>query len=129
VTRVATDACYGGSRPVGPSVRDLATALAHQGHMTHTRPVPVHIGGYRGLYVRTTAPRNLDSCRGNSVFVYTAGGTWLQSDVPRATFRAWILNVGGQRVVAGTRSFTDTADSDPINRIFATNEFTSVDEP
>jgi hypothetical protein len=129
VTRVATDACLGGSRPVGPTVRDLANALAHQRHMTHSRPVPVTIGGYRGLYIKTTAPAKLHGCRGSSVFIYTAGGAWLQSDIPQTTFRAWILNVGGQRVVAGTRSFTDTADSDPINRIFATTEFTSVHEP
>jgi len=129
VTRVATDACLGGSRPVGPSVEDLATALTAQRHMTATRPVPVTVGGYHGLYVKTTAPAHLEHCRGKTVHILTGGGSWLSLDVPRATFREWILDVDGQRVIAATRGDGHLSDEDPLNRMMESAEFSSVDEP
>ncbi|HET9842261.1 MAG TPA: hypothetical protein VFQ01_09675 [Nocardioides sp.] len=131
VTRVATDACLGGSRSVGPSVRELATALAFQRGMAHSRLVPVSVGGYRGFYLKSTAPANLHRCRSNRVLLYTAGGgsTWLQDDVPAATFRLWILNVRGQRVVAGTRTGPEVTNGDPLVHMIETAEFTSVDRP
>lgn len=129
VTRVATDACLGGSRPVGPSVKDLATALADQRHMTATRPVPVTVGGYHGLYVKTTAPAHLERCRDKGVRILTGGGFWLSLDVPRATFREWILDVNGQRVVAATRGDGSLTDADSLNRMVESAEFTSVDRP
>jgi hypothetical protein len=129
VTRVATDACLGGSRRVGPSVRDLASALAVQRHMTATRPVPVTVGGYHGLYVKTTGPANLERCHEKGVRILTGGDFWLSLDVPRATFREWILDVDGQRVVAGTRGDGSLTDADPINHMMESAAFTSVDEP
>ncbi|MGZ4663474.1 MAG: hypothetical protein ACXV5Q_00090 [Frankiaceae bacterium] len=48
-------------------LRDLATALVNQRHMTHSRPVPVSIGGYRGLYIKATAPANLHPAEFTSV--------------------------------------------------------------
>ena len=129
VTRVATDPCLGGSRPVGPRVRDLATALAGQGHMSTTRPQPVTVGGYSGFYVKSYAPSSLDHCRHKEVVIFSGGGTWLQTDLPGGAFRWWILNVAGKRVVASTRSLPDTADTDPLNRMMESAEFTSVDEP
>jgi hypothetical protein len=129
VTRVATDACLGGSRPVGPSVEDLATALTEQRHMTATRPVPVTVGGYHGLYVKTTAPVHTERCRDGGVRILTGGGSWLSLDLPRSTFREWILDVDGQRVVAATRGDGNLTDEDPLNRMMESAEFTSVDEP
>ena len=129
VTRVATDPCRGASRQIGPSVRDLATALAAQRHMSTTRPLPVTVGGYHGLYVKSYAPKILDHCRHQEVVIYTGGGSWLQTDLPGGAFRWWILDVGGQRVVAATRSLPDTADADPLNHMMESAEFTSVDEP
>jgi len=129
VTRVATDACLGGSRPVGPSVSDLATALVDQRHMTATRPLPVIVGGYRGLYVKTTAPAHLGRCHDKSVRILSGGGSWLSLDVPRATFREWILDVDGQRVVAATRGDESLTDADPLNHMMESAEFTAVDEP
>ena len=129
VTRVATDPCRGGSRQIGPSVFDLATALAGQRHMSATRPRSVTVGGHHGLYVESHAPKDLDRCRHQEVVIYTGGGTWLQTDVPGGVFRWWILDVGGQRVVAATRSLPGTADADPLNHMMESAEFTSVDEP
>ena len=54
-------------------------------------------------------------------------GAWLQLDVPRATFREWILNVHGQRVVGGTRSGPDAADSAGLAGIVESAEFTAAD--
>jgi hypothetical protein len=99
--------------------------------MSTSRPVPVNVGGYSGLYLKSTAPANLDQCRDKSVLIYTAGGgsTWLQNDVPGGIFRMWILDVDGQRVVAGTRTLAGTPDTDGLNHLIETAEFTSVDEP
>jgi hypothetical protein len=94
----------------------------------HHGGVPVTVGGYHGLYVRSVAPSSLDRCRRDSVLLYTAGGPWLQSDLPGTTFRAWILNVRGQRVVAGTRTYPGTADPDALTAMIESAQFTSVDE-
>jgi hypothetical protein len=142
VTKGDTDPCLGGKKVgVGTSVRDLAAALVAQRHMSTSRPVPVTVGGYHGLYVKTVAPSILDRCQHKNILLSTAGGTWLQSGehhdrsgpclscLPGATFRIWILNVRGQRVVAGTRTYPHTADPDGLVGVIESAEFTSVDEP
>ena len=109
VDRVDTDPCLDGRRvSSGTSVHDLAALLVAQRHVTTSRPAPARIGGYRGLYVTVTAPAHLDRCRGHRVTLWgNAGETWLQSDEPGAVFHAWILDVHGQRVVAGARISSD----------------------
>lgn len=104
VTQVDTDPCLGGKHvSAGSSVHDLVAALVAQRHMKISPPVPVTIGGYHGVYLVLTAPANLDRCRAGSVTILAGGGTWLQWDVPNATFHEWILNVRGTRVVGGAR--------------------------
>jgi hypothetical protein len=49
-------------------------------------------------------------------------------DVPSATFREWILNVHGQRVVGGTRSGPDAADSAELVSMVESAEFTEADQ-
>jgi hypothetical protein len=130
VTKVDTDPCLGGKRvPAGTSVRDLATALVAQRHMRTTRPVPVTIGGYHGLYLKLTAPADLHRCRGGSVTVLTAGGTWLESGVPSGTFHEWILDVHGTRVVGGARISPDAEDAGGLIHIVESAEFTPADRP
>ena len=98
VTQVDADPCLGNKHvSAGTSVHDLAAALVAQRHMTISQPVPVTVGDYHGLYLKLVAPANLDKCHGGSVTIYTAGGPWLQWDVPGATFNEWILNVHGTR--------------------------------
>jgi hypothetical protein len=127
VTQVDTDPCGGGKHiSAGTSVHDLVAALVAQRHMKTSQPVPVTIGGYHGVYLKTTAPADIDRCRGGSVTIYTAGGTYLQLDVPSATFRMWILNVHGQRVVGGTRSGPDSAE---LAGMVESAKFTGVDQP
>lgn len=129
VTRVAADACLGGSRRIGPSVEDLATALTEVGHMTATRPVPVTVSGYQGLFVKLTAPANLERCHDQDVQVLSNGDFWLTMDGSRVTFRLWILDIDGHRVSGGTRGEGRLTDDDPLNHLIESAEFTSVDEP
>jgi hypothetical protein len=115
VTQVDTDPCLGGKHvSAGSSVHDLASLLVAQRHMKTTQPVPVTIGGYHGVYVKITAPADIDRCRGGTVTILTAGGTWLQLDVPSATFHEWILNVRGTRVVGGARMGPDSPYEDGL---------------
>ena len=109
VERVDTDPCGGGTRVgAGTSVQDLVDLLVAQRHMAASRPVPTRISGYRGVYVTVTAPAHIDRCRGNRVTIWgNSGETWLQSDAAGTEFHAWILDVRGQRVVAGARVVPD----------------------
>ena len=128
VTQVDTDPCRGGEHvSAGTSVHDLAAALVAQRHMHTSRPVPVTIGGYHGVFLKTTAPAHIDRCRGGSVTVFAVGNSWLELDVPSATFREWILNVHGQRVVGGTRSGPDAADAAQLVDMIESAEFTDGD--
>jgi hypothetical protein len=127
VTRVDTDPCLGGRRVgAGRSVHDLASLLVAQRHMKTSRPVPVTIDGYHGVYLQSTVPAAVHRCRGGVVTMYTDGGTWLQQDVPGALFQAWILNVRGQRVVGGTRILPDAANGSELSRMVSSAEFTVV---
>jgi hypothetical protein len=128
VTKVDTDPCFGGKHVrAGTSVHDLVSLLVAQRHITTSPPVPVTIGGYHGVYVRSTVPAYVDRCRGGVVTMYTGGGTWLQQDAPRAIFQAWILNVHGQRVVGGTRTLPHAAHLAELTRIVTSAEFSVAD--
>ena len=130
VTQVDTDPCLGGKHiGAGASVHDLAARLVAQRHMKTSQPVPVTIGGYHGVHLTLTAPADLDRCRRGSVTILTAGGPWLQWDVPGAVFHEWILNVGGTRVVGGARIDPDAADPAALIGMVESASFTGVDQP
>jgi hypothetical protein len=130
VTRVDTDPCLRGKHVrAGTSVHDLAALLVAQRHMKASRPVPVTIGGYHGVYLALTAPADLDRCRGRNVTVLAAGDTWLQWDVPNATFHEWILNVRGTRVVGGARIGPDAANPAKLIHMVESARFTGVNQP
>ncbi len=110
---------------VGPTVEDLAAALAAQKRTTTTRPVPVTLDGHRGLYVELTSQEGLDfeACgpeRGMALWqIGPEIGRVLEFP---ATDRYWILDIEGRRVVvtamtpAGARSesverVTDVAEA------------------
>jgi hypothetical protein len=127
VTQVDTDPCLGGKHVrAGTTVHDLAAELVAQRHMKTSRPVPVTIGGYHGVYLTLTAPADLDRCRNGNVTILTAGGTWLQWDVPRATFHEWILNVHGTRVVGGARIDPDAANAAEMVSMVRSATFTGI---
>lgn len=127
VTRVDTDPCLGGKHVgAGTSVQDLASLLVAQRHMRTSQPVRVTIGGFHGVYLKSTVPADVDRCHGGVVTIYTAGGTWLQQDAPHAIFQMWILNVHGQRVVGGTRILPHAAHGAELSRIVTSAEFAVV---
>jgi hypothetical protein len=84
-------------RPVGDTVEDLATALSSQPFLTVTKPVPVTVGGMKGLLVKATVPRDaaLLACQDESVDLisdhHSAGAGTVE--------RMWILDVEGARHV------------------------------
>ena len=82
---------------VGPTVADLAGALAAQPMRDGTDPVPVTVGGYDGLYVELSVPDaiDIDACPGGKFFSWP--GRWQQG--PGQVDMLWILDVEGQRVV------------------------------
>jgi hypothetical protein len=87
---------------VGPTVEDLAEALAAQKRTTATRPVPVTLDGHRGLYVELTSQEGLDfeACghEGGMVLWQIGPEQGRVLEFP-ATDRYWILDIEGRRVV------------------------------
>jgi hypothetical protein len=110
-------------------VHDLAAKLVAQRHMKTSQPEPVTVGGYHGVYLKLTAPADLERCRGGRVTILTAGGTWLQSDVPNTTFHEWILNVNGTRVVGGALISPDAANADELIGMVESARIKVSDQP
>jgi hypothetical protein len=104
---------------VGPTVEDLAEALAAQKRTTTTRPVPVTLDGHRGLYVELTSQEGLDfeSCGSEGDMALWKIGPELGRvfDFP-ATDRYWILDIEGRRVVV-TAMTPSHARSESVKRV------------
>ncbi len=118
IEKVPNDFCRGGGFPgafsnPGPTVADLATALAAQPRLGGTDPVPVSIGGYEGLYVELTKPAA--RCEG-SVLWFASRITHRAYDEqfadPGDVARVWILDVDGDRVVIDTIHPADASDEE-----------------
>jgi hypothetical protein len=89
---------------LGPSVNDMVRALAAQPRTTTSKPAPVTVGGYDGVYLEVTmAPGDLDvrTCTGKSIAYWESdpGTRYLSADDPGGIDLLWILDVDGQRVV------------------------------
>ena len=104
VKGVYSHPCQEGATPVdpGPSVTDLAKAIAAQPMRAASDPIPVRIAGYEGQYVQWSVPDDADfsQCPAGKFNSYTdaGGGTrWQQG--PGQVDRLWILDVDGNRVV------------------------------
>jgi hypothetical protein len=99
VVNAYTHPCEAGAyaQPVGPSVADLATALAAQPLRDGAEPVPVSLGGYDGLYLELTVPDGTDiaACPFGRFSLWE--GRWQQS--PGQVNKLWILDVDGDRLV------------------------------
>jgi hypothetical protein len=88
----------------GPTVDDLATALAGLPGLQATTPSDVTVAGYQAKYLTLTAPASFAGCT-------LSPDGYLLWELPlgaRATMgagereRVWILDVGGQRLVIST---------------------------
>jgi hypothetical protein len=86
----------------GPSVDDLATALAKVPGLGNPIPVDVTVAGYQGKQLTLTAPASFAGCTLTwdgkfRVWVLPLGAT--NDLTPGERDRVWILDVGGQRLV------------------------------
>jgi hypothetical protein len=80
--------------PPGPSVDDLANALASMPSLVATTPTDVVMAGYHGKELALTSPTSVAAC---SVWQLPLGAT--NTMVPGERDRYWILDVSGQRLV------------------------------
>ncbi len=90
----------------GPSVDDLANALASLPGLQVTPPTDVTFGGYQGKQLTLTAPATGGPCR---AWILPLGAT--NDMVAGEQQRVWILDVDGQRlVIDAPETSTVTAD-------------------
>ena len=80
--------------PPGPSVDDLAKALARVPGLVATTPTDVTVGGYHGKQLTLTSHTSTATC---SLWQLPLGAA--NSMVPGERDRYWILDINGQRLV------------------------------
>ena len=95
--------------PVGPSVDDLATALANQPQRGDAVPVDVSIDGYRGKMIELTVPTDINLADCWSGTFRSWEGRFHQG--PGQVDRVYILDVGGQRVVIDAHFLPGASDA------------------
>jgi hypothetical protein len=103
---VFPDPCdrHGADAPeAGTSVEDLAAALQDQKLTSTTKPTPVTLDGYDGLYLELSAPPDLDfaDCELGYYLLWEAapGDAQHSLESPATVERIWVLDVDGGRVV------------------------------
>ena len=100
VSKVVKDPCSG---PVytdpGPSVQDLADALAALPVWKSTKPKPVTVGGYNGLVMDFDVPDPTPSGCGDQPYHWVDDQGGSQGLGPGKRQRLWILDVAGDRVM------------------------------
>jgi hypothetical protein len=113
--QVLTDPCRDRTATgVGPTVEDLATALA-RANGPSSQPRPVVLDGHRGLSLEVKVPPDTDltRCTANN---YTLWRTEPQGDsaytmsIPGVTNHLWILDVDGTRLVLVATLHPDQTD-------------------
>jgi len=103
VTGVFKDACIATEQiPAGESVRTLADAFLRQQVTSVTKPRPVTLAGYDGLYLEIRAPAKLDYSLCNDAELNfwestPTGERWTR--MPGMRDRLWILDVHHQPMV------------------------------
>jgi hypothetical protein len=115
VTNLVRHGCRDHSRTdprVGPTVDDLATALADLAPFRVTSaPTDVTIYGYRGKHLELTVPKiDLAECVGGNLKSWIAplnGGAFYGYTGPGYTEEFWILDVEGNRLVVSTQRTPD----------------------
>jgi hypothetical protein len=83
--------------PVGPTVDDLANALAAQALRGDAIPADVTVDGYDGKYLEMRVPTDIDFADCDDGFFYSWGGRFHQG--PGQIDGVYILDVDGQRQV------------------------------
>jgi hypothetical protein len=97
IDRVAPDPCTNVMRPVGPTVDALVSALVRQRRVEPGTPRPVTVDGHPGQVVRFRVPQELEDCSESlTPFGYVTSWT---SVFPGWTYRMWVIDVDGERLV------------------------------
>jgi hypothetical protein len=98
----------------GPTVDDLATALARLPGFAATTPTDLTVAGYRGKQLTLTAPDNFDSCLlspdGYRIWQLPEGHVFAFS--PGEHMGLWILDVNGKRLVISRETLPGTTAQD-----------------
>jgi Tol biopolymer transport system component len=131
VSTVPADPCHWqrGGPQVGPTVDDLATALANQSRRHATTPRDVTLAGYAGKHLTLTVPAHIEY--GLDEFSSCDQGYFVSWDeTPSSSFERyhqgpgqvdelWILDVRGFRLVVDASYWRDTPTRDraEIHRI------------
>ena len=100
------------TKPVGPTVSDLAEALRDQPLLQVSKPVPVTLDSHKGLYLEVRIPLRVDPrpCTDNKIALWSQGPDgWLWE--PGYLGRWWILDVHGQRTVVMPQCDTTCPDT------------------
>ncbi|KQR12134.1 hypothetical protein [Cellulomonas sp. Leaf334] len=114
--------------PVGPTVADLAAALAAQPMRAATAPVPVTVGGYEGLYLELSVPDDIDPDACPVGRFSSWEGRWQQ--VPGQVDLLWIVDVDGQRITvdASLSPGTSPQEAAELTDMVASTRFVPVDD-
>jgi hypothetical protein len=96
--------------PVGPTVDDLATALANQPQRGESVPVDVTVDGYPGKMIELSVPGDINFADCDGGQFYSWEGRFQQA--PGQTDRLYILDVGGQRLVIDSHFQPGTSEAD-----------------
>ena len=102
----------GSPERVGPSVADLAGALAAQPMREATEPVPVTIGGYEGLYLELSTPDDISNCPGG----YFRSWPGREDNAAGVKYLLWIVDVEGQRITFDL-SYTPGATPEQVDEL------------
>jgi hypothetical protein len=112
------------SPPVGPTVDDLATALAAQKGRTASQPTDVTLGGHPAKRIELSIPTDLDpaTCDEGVMRTWVApgdpGDTWFSNEPEARGLRSgqlnvvYIVDVDGSRLVIDTWHMPGTSGSD-----------------
>jgi hypothetical protein len=95
--------------PVGPTVDDLATALANQPQRGESVPVDVTIDGYQGKMIELSVPDDINFADCDDGQFHSWEGRFHQA--PGQIDRIYILDVGGQRLLIDANFIPGTTEA------------------
>jgi hypothetical protein len=114
IVNVVADPCEGGvfhEPPVGPTVDDLAAAIASIPGLDATTPTSVTFAGYPARYLETSVGESI-ACPPSEfmLFVDPFGGIGFFTDSDISDY--WIVDVGGERILVMATRYPEISSLD-----------------